>query len=297
MKADIGRSPDARKGHRLAAALKVTVRNATFQRWEALLTNRTKRHRQQEFLVQGVRPITLAVEQGWQIREVLSDDRPQLSPWADAIWRSTGGKRYVVSADLMAELGEKPEGRPELLAVVRMPPDDLARIPVPPDALAAVFDRPTNPGNIGTLIRSLDAFGGCGLLVTGHATDPYDPRCVRASTGSIFAVPVVRVPSHREVLSWVADVRGRGVPLTVVGTDEAGDTDIADFDLTGPTLVVVGNETVGMTAAWREACDHVLRIPMAGTASSLNAASAGTVLFYEALRQRAAARGGAPRNA
>lgn len=72
----------------------------------------------------------------------------------------------------------------------------------------------------------------------------------------------------------------------MIGTDESGVVDIAAHDLTGPTLVVVGNETTGMSSAWREACDTVVRIPIGGAASSLNAATAATVVLYEAARQR-----------
>ena len=92
--------------------------------------------------------------------------------------------------------------------------------------------------------------------MTGHAADPYDPRAVRASTGSLFALTVVRAPSHREVLDWARARRVR-----VVGTDETGTVDVRDADLTGPLIVVVGNETDGMTAAWREACDPLVSDP------------------------------------
>jgi TrmH family RNA methyltransferase len=124
------------------------------------------------------------------------------------------------------------------------------------------------------------------VIVAGHAADPYDPRAVRASTGSVFAMPVVRVPAPSLVLDWVAEVRAVGVPVRVVGTDESGRFDVAEHDLTGPTLLVVGNETTGMSTAWREACDVVVRIPIGGSASSLNAANAATVVLYETARQR-----------
>jgi 23S rRNA (uridine2479-2'-O)-methyltransferase len=142
-----------------------------------------------------------------------------------------------------------------------------------------VFDRPSTPGNIGTLVRSADAFGAHGVIVTGHAADPYDPRAVRASTGSLFAIPVVRVPSHREVLGWAG-------PAQLVAADENGDADLADADLSGPTVVLIGNETTGLTAAWRESAHRTVRIPITGAASSLNAAVAATVVLYEAARQR-----------
>jgi TrmH family RNA methyltransferase len=77
--------------------------------------------------------------------------------------------------------------------------------------------------------------------------------------------------------------------LRIVGTDEHGEADLFDFDLAGPTLLLIGNEATGLSTAWREACDHMVRIPMTGTASSLNAASAATAVLYEAARQRAVA--------
>lgn len=191
-----------------------------------------------------------------------------------------------MAPELLAELADRDDETTELVAVVTQPADRLDRIPVRGDFLGVVFDRPTSPGNIGTVIRSSDAFGAAGVIVAGHAADPYDPRAVRASTGSLFALPVVRVPAPSVVLDWLADVRAAGVPVRVVGTDETGEPDVADHDLTGPTLLVVGNETIGMSAAWREACDVVVRIPIGGAASSLNAASAASVVLYEAARQR-----------
>lgn len=269
----------------MTAPVRIGARNATFQQWQALLDNRTKRHRAGEFLVQGVRPISRAVAGGWTIRALLRDDRPNASAWARELWSSVTAARYVLAPELMAELGEKSDPQ-ELLAVVEMPGDEFSRIAVTGQLLVVVFDRPASPGNLGTLIRSVDAFGGSGLIVTGHAADPYDPRCVRASTGSFFQVPVVRVPSHREILAWAAELRSGGLALTVIGTDEAGDADLRALDLRGPTLLVIGNETTGLTAAWREACDVMTAIPMTGTASSLNAATAGSILLYEAMGQR-----------
>ncbi|AGL15224.1 TrmH family RNA methyltransferase [Actinoplanes sp. N902-109] len=262
---------------------RISTRNASFQQWQALLGNRTKRQQRGEFLVQGVRPISLAVQHGWEIRTLLIADTHGMSRWARELTQSSDAPRALVAAELMAELGGKDEETPELLAVVGLPADDLTRIPVRPEQLVVVFDRPATPGNVGTLIRSADAFGAAAVIVTGHAADPYDPRAVRASTGSLFAVPVVRAPSHREVLEWVGALPVR---MQLLGTDERGPADIADHDLTGPTLLAIGNETHGLSAAWREACDEMVRIPIVGAASSLNAAAAGTVALYEAARQR-----------
>jgi TrmH family RNA methyltransferase len=262
----------------------VTTRNASFQQWQALLTNRTKRTRAAEFLVQGVRPVTLAIAQGWPIRTLIYPDRQPLSDWARATLASTDAQQVAMAPELMAELAGKESA--ELVAVVGIPETNFSDIPRHEHLLVVVFDRPATPGNIGTLLRSADAFGASAVIITGHAADPYDPRSVRASTGSLFAVPVVRADSHHEVLGWVASVRASGIPVQVVATDEHGVVDVADHDLTVPTVLLLGNETTGLSAAWRDAADLTVRIPITGAASSLNVATAATVILYEAVRQR-----------
>jgi tRNA G18 (ribose-2'-O)-methylase SpoU len=264
--------------------VRITTRNARFQQWQALLTNRTKRQRAGEFLVQGVRPVSQAVARDWPLRAILYRDGGGLSRWARDLLDRVGAPQIAVAAELLGELSDKDDPS-ELIAVAAMPADSLGRIPLGRGLLGhsflgAVFDRAGSPGNIGTLLRSADAFGAGGVIITGHAADVYDPKAVRASTGSLFSVPAVRVSGHREVLDWAA---GR---CTVIGADESADADVDSVDLTRPTLLVIGNETVGLSAAWRDACDVLVRIPMTGSASSLNAATAAGILLYEAARQR-----------
>jgi TrmH family RNA methyltransferase len=260
--------------------LRITRENARFQQWESLLTNRSKRHRTREFLVQGVRPITRAVEEGWTVRALLRADGAA-SAWSDDLWATTDAERVVLSPALHARLSGREEGA-ELVAVVEMPEDGVARLgdSARPHGPVVVFDRPSSPGNIGTLARSADAFGASALVVTGHAADPYDPQAVRASTGSLFALTVLRVPAHGPVVDY-AHAHG----YRIVGTDEHG-TALADVALEGRLVVVVGNETHGISSGWRAACDDIVSIPMVGTASSLNAAVAGSIVLHEALRRR-----------
>lgn len=267
--------------------LRISSRNARFQQWEALLGNRTRRQRAGEFLVQGVRPITLAAEYGWPFRALLYDAERPLSAWAANLLRDVPALQVAMAPGLLAELGEKEEGPPELIAVVEMPNDDLHRIAAGPSFLGVLLDRPASPGNVGSIIRSADAFGADGIIVTGHAADVYDPRTVRASTGSLFARPVVRCPSHREVMAWV---RAQPYPIVVAAADEHGGVNVFDHDFTQPTLLLVGNETTGLTAAWRDLCDVTVRIPITGAATSLNAANAATAILYEITRQRLSAR-------
>lgn len=272
--------------HRTALPARVERRNAVFQHWESPLTNRTQRTRARELIVQGVRPITQALEHGVPVTAPLSDGRDRRSRWAQDVLDQHGGPVVRVAPEPLAELGEREDGAPEPLALVESLADDLSRIPRDGAPVVVVFDRPAGPGNIGSLARSVDALGGGGLVTTGHSADAWDPASVRASTGSVFAVPVVRQDSVREVLSWARGAEHGGAPFTVIGTDEHGDVTPPGAPIEGPVLFVIGAERTGMSAAWREGRDVVASIPMAGSASSLNAAAAGSIVLYEAPRRR-----------
>lgn len=269
-----------------ARLVKLHSENNDFQYVETLKRNRTKRQRSREFFVEGVRPINLALQHGWEFTTLLYSRERQLSDWAEDMLRGSGATtHYELPLHLMQKLSNKQETS-ELIALVRMPPDDLARIPLDENLLVVVFDRPTSPGNLGTILRSCDALGVHGLVITGHAADVYSPECVSASTGSLFAVPVVRLPSHQELLPWFDTLHGGLGRFQVMGTSARAEADIETQDLALPTVLVVGNETWGLSAAYEEMCDIMARIPMAGSATSLNVACATSILLYETDRQR-----------
>jgi 23S rRNA (uridine2479-2'-O)-methyltransferase len=250
-----------------------------------LRRNRQKRTRYGEFFVEGVRPINTALDHGWTFSALYcAPDRP-LSGWArDVLDRAGEETRYELTSELMDRLSEKEETS-ELIAILKAPADDLVRIPVSTRSLVVLFDRPVSPGNLGSLIRSCDALGASGVILSGHGADLYDPETIRASRGSLFALPSVRVGGPEEVRSWLESVR-TDVAMQVIGTDEDGDLDLWEADWRRATLIVLGNETWGLSAAYREMCEAMVRIPMTGAASSLNVASAGSIVLYEALRQR-----------
>lgn len=266
--------------------LRITRRNSAFQVLQSLAANRQKRHQSRTFLVEGVRPITTALERSWTFGAVIYADGRKLSSWArDVIDRSPAATRYELSEDLLAELSRK-EDTSEILAVLEMPDDSLERIPVREDLLTIVTDRPASPGNLGTLIRSCDAFGAHGLIVSGHAADIYDPATITASRGSLFALPVVRTASPATVATWIGEARSAEPRLRVVCADERGACDVFDSDFSGPTVIVLGNEAQGLSRAYLDLCDAAVRIPITGAASSLNVGVAGSILLYEAARQR-----------
>ena len=260
--------------------------NNDFQHVEVLKRNRTKRQAYRECFVEGVLPLTRALEYGWELHTLVYSSGVRLSKWAQEIVdRSTAETHLALSPTLMARLSDK-EDPSELLAVFATPPDDLGRIPVHEHLLVVAFDRPSNHGNLGTIIRSCDALGADGLVITGHAVDLYDTRTIRASVGSIFGLAVVRLSSYRDLAAWRDKQDAQLGAIQIIGTSAKAEVDVANVDLTGPTILVIGNETIGLSKNFRAICQQMVRIPMSGAASSLNVANAASILLYEAARQR-----------
>ena len=266
--------------------LQVSTANAAYQRIEVLKRNRTKRHRYGEFVVEGVRAINGALAAGWTVRAFAYPRGRHLSRWATSILETSHAEsHFEMDGPLFDTLSEKEEPS-ELLAVVEMRPDSVDRMPVRSGMVVVVVDRPASPGNLGTLIRSCDAFGATGVIVTGHGVDLYEPGTIRASVGSVFAVPCIALPSHREVAAWASDMRRSYAGLRIVGTDEGGTRPLREYEWPAETVIVVGNETGGLSHAYRELCDDIVSIPMTGTASSLNAAVATSIVLYEVASRR-----------
>jgi TrmH family RNA methyltransferase len=139
-----------------------------------------------------------------------------------------------------------------------------------------------DPGNLGTLVRSAEAFGATGVLTTPGTVSVWNQKALRASVGSVFRVPVVGVDA-----SETEELKRRGVRLiAAVGPDGADVTAAREMDFTGACAVMIGNEGSGLAAEWIEMCDVRVTIPCPGPVESLNAGVAGSLLLYEASRQR-----------
>lgn len=236
-----------------------------------------------------MRQINLLLEYNWQVEGLYYAADRKLSSWAQNVITGVPETTlYEFPSDLLAKLSQKNE-TPELLAVAKMPDNDLARISFKDDLLVILIDRSANPGNLGTILRSCDALGAHGVLVTGHSVDLYDPTVIAASAGSLFTLPVVRLPSHNEIAPWLEKVKAKLSGFQVVGSSAQGSKTLQEQDFTKPTLLLVGNETKGLSHAYKNLCDALVKIPMgaASAASSPNVACATTVMLYEVGRQRA----------
>jgi TrmH family RNA methyltransferase len=237
-------------------------------------------------LVEGYREIKRALEHAYRPVQLFyceelflkGTNEPALVEQA----RAAGAEVLACTAPVFLKMAyrERPEG---LLAVGPQVRRALADLVLPPRALLLVAEHIEKPGNLGTMLRSADAVGAAAVIVCDRCTDPGNPNVVRASTGTLFSVPVVEAEGAA-LRAWLRD-RGFAV-LAATPHAERLHTEV---DLTGNVAIVVGAEQTGLTPAWLAAADLRVRIPMMGLADSLNVSAATTILLFEALRQRLAA--------
>jgi TrmH family RNA methyltransferase len=166
-----------------------------------------------------------------------------------------------------------------LVAVCEVPDVRLDEVLTGAPRLIAVAVEIGEPGNAGTLIRIADALGAAAVILGGHSVDPYNGKCLRASAGSIFSIPVVVAPDTHAVVTAL-----RAAGLQVLGTTVDGEISLDDADLAAPTAWLFGPESHGLPTDIAGAADHRVRIPMAGGAESLNVAAAAAICLYQSAR-------------
>ena len=248
------------------------------------LRERRERDRTGSTIVDGAREIRRALEAGVEILAIYMDETRATSDEArDALDIVRRRDRTVapiaVSPDVFDRLayGDRADG---LVAVVRTPSVRLARILLPADPFVAIVEGVEKPGNLGAILRSADGAGLDAIVAADPVTDIFNPNTIRASLGTVFARPVASATAE-ETLGWL---RANGIRVVAARVDaEIPYTDVA---LGGPLAIVLGSEAGGLTAQWNAADIVAVRLPMLGTADSLNVSTAAAILFYEALRQR-----------
>ncbi|BFK23714.1 hypothetical protein P9693_002766 [Enterococcus faecalis] len=268
--------------------IKINSRNATFQKIVVLKTNRNKRYKYKEFFVEGVRNINEAIKNHWQISSFIYSDKSKLSDWAkNKIASTKTDQNYILKPELMDDISNKNDTS-EILAIVKMKEDSFNNIRIKENPFIVLLDRPSNKGNLGTIIRSADALGIDGILITGHSVDVYDPDVITSSMGSFFNIPFIRFSEHLNIYDYLQELKSKIPSLQIIGTTSHNETNISKINFTRPTILMIGNETVGLSQAYKEYCDQLATIPMSSSssASSFNIACATTVFFYEASRQR-----------
>ena len=227
------------------------------------------------FLVEGIHHVGEAVDAGWEVESVIYAPETLSSAYAkELLLRLTGFKLRVqpVIAEVMESLADKenPQG---ILAVVKNRPRSFEDANSAKKMAALVS--PQDPGNLGTILRTMDAVGADALFLLDGGVDLYHPTVVRASMGTLFWKPVIQT-SFDDFIGWV---RKRGVQL--IGSSSKADVDYHTLVPHEPWALLLGSEQKGLSAGQTSACDVTVSLPMHGRASSLNLAVAAGILLYQ----------------
>jgi len=266
------------------------ITSAQNPRFRAALALREAPQRRQQgrILIDGLREIGRALDAGVAPIEAWVDPERLSSAEIDTLvgrLEAAGSAVIVADSRLIQRLGygERSTG---IVTVAETPRRTLNDLVVGRAALVGVVDAVEKPGNLGAILRTADGAGVSALLVADPATDIFSPNVIRASLGTVFAVPFAAA-STDVAMTWL---RSRGLRLVTARVDAT--IDYTEADLTGPVAVVLGSEAQGLDETWSGSDVTAVRVPMLGVADSLNVSATAAILFYEALRQRRA--GGAP---
>ncbi|HWK68470.1 MAG TPA: RNA methyltransferase [Rhizobiaceae bacterium] len=240
------------------------------------------RDQQNAFLAEGLKLVIDALDLGWTIRTLIFAKSGRGNAVIEKVAARTvagGGLVLEVSDKVLAAITRR--DNPQMVVGVftqRYVP--LKDIRPSGEDVWVVLDRVRDPGNLGTVIRTADAVGASGIILVGDTTDPFSIETVRATMGSIFAVPVAKA-SVESFLAW-----RKGFEGLVAGTHLKGAVDYRSLDYAGrPVLLMMGNEQQGLPENLADACDRLVRIPQAGRADSLNLAVATGVMLFEIRRK------------
>ena len=239
------------------------------------------RDREGAFMAEGLKLVIDALDLGWTIR-MLVFAKSQLGNAAvekvAARAKAAGGLVLEVPEKVLVAITRRDNAQ-SVLGVFSQRWTPLKDIRPEDGDVWVALDRVRDPGNLGTVIRTVDAVGAKGVILIGDTTDPYSLETVRATMGSIFAVPVARAEAEA-FMSWQRTARAR-----LVGTHLKGSVDYRAPDYSkGPIVLLMGNEQQGLPDDLAAACDTLIRIPQAGRADSLNLAVATGVALYELRR-------------
>ena len=246
------------------------------------LRQRKERERTGLYFAEGIRIVTEAVALSAGVETLVA--APELLKSAHAralvaVQSAQGVPVLELSAEVFAGLSSR-DGPQGLGAVLRQRTEALDNVTPGAERCWVALDAAQDPGNIGTILRTSDAVGGAGLILLGHAADPYDPAAVRASMGALFAQRIVRA-DWESFAAW--KLRHA---VTVMGTSDKAEQDYRGAVYSPPLVLLMGSEREGLSLAQQAVCDRMVRIPMVGRSDSLNLAVATALVLYEAFYRR-----------
>ena len=245
------------------------------------LANKKDRDETKSFMAEGLKLVIDALELGFEIKTLVYaknvKDKPQVVQCATKTV-ARGGLVLEVSEKVLASITRR-DNPQMVVGIFSQRWTNLRDIRPKSGETYVALDRVRDPGNLGTIIRTADAAGASGVILVGESTDPFSMETVRATMGSVFAVPLVKT-GVADFLSWK-----KGAGVSVVATHLAGAVDYRTIDYRKkPVVLLMGNEQSGLPEELARQADALARIPQVGLADSLNLAIATGVMLFEARR-------------
>jgi RNA methyltransferase, TrmH family len=245
------------------------------------LANKKDREAAGTFMAEGLKLVLDAIELGWTIRTLVYAKAAKGKPLVEQVATrtvATGGLVLEVSEKVLSSITRR-DNPQMVVGIFEQRWKRLDELSPASDETIVALDRVRDPGNLGTIIRTADAAGALAVLLIGDCTDPFSLETVRATMGSVFAMPVVKC-SPEEFLAWQ-----KRSGAQVAATHLAGAVDYRTVDYARkPVVILMGNEQSGLPDTLAKAADHTVRIPQQGRADSLNLAVATAVMLFEARR-------------
>ena len=232
------------------------------------------------FVAEGLKLVADGMQAGWPLRTLVHANAVAAQPLVARLAASThakGGTVIAVSEPVLAKISRR-DNPQTVIGVFEQRLTKTAAIRPKAGDVWVALEAVRDPGNLGTIVRTADAVGAAGVILVGDTVDPFSVEAVRATMGSIFAVPLVR--ASRAEFSALA----KAWPGTVAGTHLSATVDYRKADYRTPVLLVMGGEQAGLTAEATALCKMLVKIPMAGKADSLNLAAATAVMLFEIRR-------------
>ncbi|MGV9827544.1 MULTISPECIES: TrmH family RNA methyltransferase [unclassified Gordonia (in: high G+C Gram-positive bacteria)] len=246
----------------------------------AKLHRAADRRSQGRFLVEGPNSVGAALDTGRAVEVFVREDEAERFAEVVAAAAAAGVPVALVTDRGARKLSETTTP-PGIFAVCDLLDASLGEVLAAAPRLLAVAVEPREPGNAGTLIRTADAMGADAVVLLGDAVDPHNGKCVRASAGSVFHIPIVR---ERDLPTALGAVRSAGIGLLATAASGEMSLDDAADVLTRPTAWLFGNEAHGLPVELSDSADHRVSIPLRGRAESLNLAAAAAICLYESAR-------------
>lgn len=261
-------------------------------RIKAIRRLRMRKYRLREglYVIEGIRIVEAALEATAPVELLVYAPELLVSERAQALLQEHATlEQMAVTPEVFGSLSDReaPQG---IAAVVRTSQTALTDLEPRNDLLIVVAWQLQTPGNLGAIIRTADAAGADAVVVVEPSVDLYDPLTVRATMGSLYAMPIVTVSDEEALGTWFQSVRAAGIPLRVMGTSAHGTALVWEVDCRGPLAILIGSEKDGLSEYARSTADTLARLPMSGSASSLNVSAATAAVLFEAVRQRTTAR-------